>query len=218
MAWNTNFRFERLIMELLNFGYWLFSTLVQAMAALFAVVGVFVVFKIQILREKLRPLMEVAKTTYIRIRKIHEDTANEEYRKVTVYTLEEMISKFEELITKKRKALINNKKTLKEAIKNNSDSFGPNYNIPRIEKEISYCEDRLDPLKRINQNLRVIKEKGISSLKEIGVVFILSLILLFLNWCMSVEAIITMGILVVIYVVVTVIRISLVIIESLDAE
>ena len=80
-------------MELVNLGYWLFSTLVQATAVLFSVVGIFILFKIHLLRENAAPFLEMVKDAYAHSKNIERNPPCEEYRALSLYTAQEMITR-----------------------------------------------------------------------------------------------------------------------------
>ncbi len=192
-------------MDLLNFGYWLFSTLVQAMAALFAVVGVFIIFRIQILLQRQNHLTEAAKQIYISITGIYPDSKLNEYREITVYLPEEISVKLKELIIRKQEELEADRK-----LPENDDI------VRKVEQEISVLEAKLNPLEQLNKSLTDIKRKGRNSLILIGVLFIWSLCLLFLARFIGGLPIFIFGLATVGFTVATVIIFSRIIIESLE--
>jgi len=191
-------------MDLLNFGYWLFSTLVQATAALFAVVGVFIIFKIQILHQRQNHLTDAAKQIYISIMGIHADPRVGNYREVTVYLPEEIATKLKELIIRKQYEFEHNK-TLPE----NDDI------IEKVKQEISTLEAKLKPLEQLNKSLLGIKKKGKNSLIGIGILFGWSLCLLFITRFIGGLPILILGLITVGFTISIVIHLAQIIIESL---
>lgn len=203
-------------MDLLTLGYWLFSALVQAMAALFAVVGVFLVFKIQLSNERVNQLAESAKITYRIIQRIFQQPDDERYMEVATSNYEEMIIKLKELISNKEKALEDNKRTLEESRIKGGDVWQWEHNIKNIQKEISICNKRLAPLENIKSQMGNIKKMGQGVLIGISIAFMLSLLSLFLNPILPKWAIITLGLTLIILVGILVFYIIRITIESID--
>ena len=204
---------------MLEAGYWLFSTLVQAMAALFAVVGVFIIFKIQLLKERMTELVKAAKDEYLskKWKALQADKWDEEQRNVSTYTLKELTAAFKKLIKYKKERLSNNKKAFEKAKKDNNN-VGINIygeNVKKLENDIFMIKASLNPLKEINNNLKDIKIKGRNSLIGIGVLFVWSLSLLFLAQFIGGMLISILGLLTVVFTIFIIIYLTRIIIESL---
>ena len=198
-------------MDLTDLGYWLFSATMQALAAFFAVVGVFIVFKIQLLKQREDQLLEMARAIYEKIKRTSTEVDSPRYGGVSLCKADETIKMFEKLIDDKEKALIDNEK----ALKNNQDSTW-DINIRQINAELSQCKERLEPLKKIDQELRNIKTAGQNSLKRICNLFIMAMFFMFLNPFVSSEKILIFALIIVGLTVVLVKDLSKVIIKSLE--
>lgn len=203
-------------MDLVTLGYWLFSALAQSMAALFAVVGVFLVFRIQILNERMRQLMEVAKFTYLNLMKISKITQQEKYLEVTVYTPKEMVARLIELIKEKKKRLESNKETLWVARADGKDTRIFEDNIKELESDISNCEKSSMPLQLIGLRSLYIQDKGKGFLIEACFVFIVSLIFLFLTPFIPQHLIFIFALVIVSVAILVIIDTVRIIIKSLD--
>lgn len=167
-------------MESLNLGYWLFSTLVQAAAVLLVGVGIFILFKIHLLRESAAPFLETVKDAYAHLQNIERNPLCDEYRRLSFYAPEEMGTRIRELIAEKENEINRARKELEEREKAAGDTAGFNDTIAKLIGEISICKEKLRNLEEINQDIAVIRLKGKKSLRNICFVFFASLIALFL--------------------------------------
>lgn len=205
-------------MDLINLGFWLFSTLVQATAVLFAVVGVFVIFKIQLIREGAALFLETVKDAYIQLKKIEKNPLHKEYRKLSLYSLEEMITRIRELIAEKENQINHNRKEIEEAEEREENSFAIEENISRLMNEIVICKEKAQTLEGISQSMIDIKTKGKKSLRNICLVFFTSLIALFLvpflaEWLIIILSLVLVGVTMLI-----VIDLTIIISKSLDIK
>lgn len=198
-------------MDLTDLGYWLFSAMMQALSAFFAVVGVFVVFKIQLLKQREDQLLGMARAIYEKIKRISTEVDSPRYGGVSLCKVGETIKMFEELIDDKEKVLIDNE----GALRNTRDGMW-DINIKRIKAELSQCHERLEPLKKIDQELKNIKIAGQDSLKRICNLFILAMFFIFLNPFVSSKIILIFALIIVGFAAVLVKDLSKVIIKSLE--
>lgn len=175
-----------------DLGYWLFSTLVQSAAALFAIIGVFIVFKIQMLGERLRNLTEMAKDRIFGIRRVLTP-GSEEYIKVDFYSPVEMITNLKKAVDRYIKKHRENEEELEKAQKQGLSGDNFKENLRGIDGILNILRIRLEPLEKAQNELDYIKKSGKESLKLISILFVFSLICLLFNPHMATSGILILS-------------------------